>query len=94
MLKTKWNWTGYRCGTTQTGNLLSSPKAVSGIMGFGQAAVAVPSQLAALGKVGRVFAHCLQGNNQGGGTFVIGNILEPNISYTPYVPDQYVLELP
>lgn len=63
-------------------------------MGFGQAAVAVPSQLAALGKVGRVFAHCLQGNNLGGGTFVIGTILEPNISYTPYVSEQYVLELP
>jgi hypothetical protein len=78
----------FGCGTTQTGNLLSSTKAVSGIMGFGQAAVAVPSQLAALGKVGRVFAHCLQGNNLGGGTFVIGNILEPNISYTPYVPEQ------
>lgn len=57
-------------------------------MGFGQAAVSVPTQLAAQGKVGRVFAHCLQGNNQGGGIFVIGNILEPNISYTPLVPKQ------
>lgn len=57
-------------------------------MGFGQAAIAVPTQLAAQGKVGRVFAHCLQGDNGGGGTFVIGNILEPGISYTPVIPKQ------
>jgi len=63
-------------------------------MGFGQAGVSVPSQLASLGQVGRVFAHCLQGNNLGGGTFVIGNILEPNLSYTPLVPEQYVHPFP
>lgn len=77
-----------RCGTTQSGNLLTTSRAVDGLMGFGQAQIAVPTQLAAQAKVGRVFAHCLQGNNQGGGTFVIGNILEPNISYTPIIPQQ------
>jgi hypothetical protein len=78
----------FGCGTTQSGNLLTTDRALDGLMGFGQAAIAVPTQLAAQAKVGQVFAHCLQGDNQGGGTFVIGTILEPNISYTPIVPKQ------
>ncbi|KAG0571210.1 hypothetical protein M758_6G210100 [Ceratodon purpureus] len=79
----------FGCGTTQSGNLLTTSRAVDGLMGFGQAQIAVPTQLAAQAKVGRVFAHCLQGDNQGSGTFVIGSILEPNISYTPIIPKQY-----
>lgn len=59
-------------------------------MGFGQAAVSVPTQLADQGKAGRVFAHCLVGDSQpGGGSFIIGNILEPDIAYTPQITGQY-----
>jgi hypothetical protein len=57
-------------------------------MGFGQAAISIPSQLASQNKTGRVFAHCLQGDTAGGGIFVIGNITEPNIVYTPIVPSE------
>ena len=77
-----------RCGTTQSGNLLSSSRALDGLMGLGQAQISVPTQLATQRKVGQIFAHCLQGNDQGGGTFVIGTILEPNISYTPLIAGQ------
>lgn len=62
-----------------------SSRALDGLIGFGQAAVSIPSQLASMGKVGNRFAHCLQGDNQGGGTIVIGSVSEPNISYTPIV---------
>lgn len=75
----------FGCGTTQSGNLLMSSRALDGLIGFGQAAVSIPSQLASMGKVGNRFAHCLQGDNQGGGTIVIGSVSEPNISYTPIV---------
>lgn len=77
-----------RCGTNQTGNLLESTAAVDGLIGFGQAAISVPTQLADQGLVGHVFAHCLQGDTVGGGNIVIGNITEPGITYTPMVPGQ------
>lgn len=79
----------FGCGTTQTGNLNATNSAVDGLMGFGQAAVSVPTQLADQGKAGRVFAHCLVGDSQpGGGSFIIGNILEPDIAYTPQITGQ------
>lgn len=78
----------FGCGTTLGG--FSQPQgAVGGLIGFGQAAVAVPTQLAAQGVTTNVFAHCLQGDAQiGGGYFIIGNISELGIVYTPIVPQQ------
>jgi hypothetical protein len=35
-----------------------------------------------------IFAHCLQGDNKGSGSLVIGAIREPDIVYTPMVPRQ------
>ena len=77
-----------RCGNNQTGGLTRSSRAVDGLIGFGQKAISVPSQLASQKKVGNVFAHCLQGDNQGAGTLVIGNILEGNLTYTDQVANQ------
>ncbi|KAG0585599.1 hypothetical protein KC19_2G024200 [Ceratodon purpureus] len=76
----------FGCGTKQTGNLLESTSAVDGLIGFGKAAISVPTQLANQGLVSHVFAHCLQGDTVGGGNIVIGNITEPGITYTPMVP--------
>jgi len=78
----------FGCGNNQTGGLTRSSRAVDGLIGFGQSSISVPSQLAAQKKVGNVFAHCLQGDNLGAGTLVIGNILEGNITYTDQVADQ------
>jgi hypothetical protein len=64
-------------------------------MGFGQDAISVPSQLAAQGLTPNVFAHCLEGENKGSGILVIGEVMEPDVLYTPIVPGQqhYNVEL-
>ncbi|KAK9138618.1 hypothetical protein Sjap_009212 [Stephania japonica] len=45
------------------------------------------SQLAASGKVRKMFSHCLDGQN-GGGIFAIGRVVQPKLSTTPMVPNQ------
>lgn len=77
-----------RCGDEQTGDLLRPDRAVDGIMGFGQSAVSISSQLYNLGKTPNVFAHCLEGEGKGGGIMVLGSVEEPNLAYTPLVTDQ------
>lgn len=82
-----WN----RCSTLQTGDLTKSDRAIDGIFGFGQQDMSVISQLASQGITPKVFSHCLKGDDAGGGVLVLGEIVEPNIVYTPLVPSQYVL---
>jgi hypothetical protein len=55
--------------------------------------MSVVSQLASLGVAPKAFSHCLRGDEAGGGILVLGEIIEPNIVYTPLVPSQYVLFL-
>ena len=50
------------------------------------------SQLAATGKVKKIFAHCLD-SISGGGIFAIGEVVEPKLKTTPVVPNQYVYYL-
>lgn len=76
-----------RCGAKQSGELGSSNEALDGILGFGQANSSVISQLAAAGKVKRIFAHCLD-NVDGGGIFAIGEVVSPKVNTTPMVPNQ------
>ncbi|KAI7992456.1 Aspartic proteinase-like protein 2 [Camellia lanceoleosa] len=61
------------CGAKQSGQLGSSSQALDGILGFGQANSSMISQLASVGKVKKMFAHCLDGTN-GGGIFAIGQL--------------------
>ena len=79
-----WN----RCSTSQTGDLVKPDRAVDGIFGFGQQGMSVISQLASQGVAPRVFSHCLKGENGGGGILVLGEIVEPNMVFTPLVPSQ------
>lgn len=81
----------YRCSVLQTGDLTKSDRAVDGIFGFGQQSMSVISQLSSQGITPRVFSHCLRGSGSGGGILVLGEIVEPNIVYTPLVPSQYVI---
>ncbi|XVF30273.1 hypothetical protein REPUB_Repub16aG0042700 [Reevesia pubescens] len=70
----------------QFGGLGSSSEALDGILGFGQANSSMISQLAAAGKVKRMFAHCLD-NIDGGGIFAIGEVVSPKVNTTPMVPN-------
>ncbi|XP_060212458.1 aspartic proteinase 36-like [Lycium barbarum] len=76
----------FGCSSKQSGELGASGQAVDGILGFGQASSSVISQLAATGKVKKIFAHCLDGKN-GGGIFTIGPVVHPKVNSTPLVPD-------
>lgn len=76
----------FGCSSRQSGELGASNQAVDGILGFGQASSSVISQLAATGKVKKIFAHCLDGKN-GGGIFTIGPVVHPKVNTTPLVPD-------
>lgn len=80
-----------RCGATQSGDLGSSnEEALDGILGFGKSNSSVISQLASSGRVAKMFAHCLDGNN-GGGIFAMGRVVQPKVNMTPLVPNQYVI---
>ncbi|KAL2536181.1 Eukaryotic aspartyl protease family protein [Forsythia ovata] len=78
----------FGCSTSQTGDLTKSDRAVDGIFGFGQQGLSVISQLFSQGVAPNAFSHCLKGDNGGGGILVLGQIVEPNIVYTPLVPSQ------
>ncbi|KAG6570834.1 Aspartic proteinase-like protein 2, partial [Cucurbita argyrosperma subsp. sororia] len=78
----------FGCSTSQTGDLTKSDKTVDGIFGFGQRDLSVISQLSSRGLAPKVFSHCLNGDDSGGGILVLGEILDPNVVYTPLVPSQ------
>ncbi|CAM8982809.1 unnamed protein product [Rhodiola kirilowii] len=78
----------FGCSTLQTGDLTKSDRAVDGIFGFGQQDMSIISQLASEGVAPRAFSHCLKGNDGGGGILVLGEIVEPNMVYSPLVPSQ------
>ncbi|RDX94873.1 Aspartic proteinase-like protein 2 [Mucuna pruriens] len=78
----------FGCSNLQSGDLTKSDRAVDGIFGFGQQGMSVISQLSSQGIAPRVFSHCLKGDNSGGGILVLGEIVEPNIVFSPLVPSQ------
>ncbi|XP_051143799.1 aspartic proteinase 36-like [Andrographis paniculata] len=77
----------FGCSTTQTGDLTKPDRAVDGIFGLGKQGLSIISQLSSQGVTPNAFSHCLKGEN-GGGILVLGQIVEPNIVYTPMVPSQ------
>ncbi|XP_024984319.1 aspartic proteinase-like protein 2 [Cynara cardunculus var. scolymus] len=77
----------FGCGANQTGNLASSEEAFDGILGFGKSNSSVVSQLASYGKVKKMFAHCLDGDN-GGGIFAIGHVVQPKVNSTHLIQDE------
>ncbi|KAG6607130.1 Aspartic proteinase-like protein 2 [Cucurbita argyrosperma subsp. argyrosperma] len=77
----------FGCGAQQSGQLGATSAAVDGILGFGQSNSSMISQLASLGKVRRIFAHCLD-NIKGGGIFAIGEVVQPKVHTTPLVQQQ------
>ncbi|KAI3890811.1 hypothetical protein MKX03_007424 [Papaver bracteatum] len=77
----------FGCGVQQSGNLVSPKGALDGLVGFGAATTSILSQLASSGKVKKKFAHCLDGK-RGGGIFVMGGIVQPQLKTTPLVAHQ------
>ncbi|KAM7461562.1 hypothetical protein LguiA_029683 [Lonicera macranthoides] len=75
----------FGCGARQSGDLDSD--ALDGILGFGKSNSSMISQLASSGKVKKMFAHCLDGEN-GGGIFAMGHVVQPKVNTTPLVPNQ------
>ncbi|KAM0022845.1 putative nepenthesin [Helianthus debilis subsp. tardiflorus] len=78
----------FGCSTTQTGDLTKSDRAVNGILGLGQNGLSIISQLSSQGVAPDAFSHCLIGSDDGGGILVIGQIVEPNMVYTPLIQSQ------
>ncbi|GKB88147.1 aspartic proteinase-like protein 2 [Tanacetum coccineum] len=78
----------FGCSTTQTGDLTKPDRAVDGIFGFGQQGLSVIAQLSSQGVAPDAFSHCLVGEGAGGGILVLGQIIEPNMVYTPLIPSQ------
>ncbi|KAL8487243.1 hypothetical protein ACS0TY_023790 [Phlomoides rotata] len=77
----------FGCSTSQTGDLTKPDRAVDGIFGFGQQGLSVISQLSSQRVTPNAFSHCLDGKNGGGGgILVLGQIVEPNMVYTPLLP--------
>ncbi|KAD4384266.1 hypothetical protein E3N88_24434 [Mikania micrantha] len=78
----------FGCGTSESGELSMPDRAVDGIFGFGQQGLSVISQLASHQAAPDAFSHCLVGDGDGGGILVIGQIMDPNMVYSPLVPSQ------
>ncbi|KAI3853712.1 hypothetical protein MKW98_025229 [Papaver atlanticum] len=74
----------FGCGMKVTGNL--GNLSLDGLIGFGASSTSFLSHLASEGKVSKKFAHCLDGRN-GGGIFVIGDIVGPPLKMTPLIPN-------
>ncbi|KAK9079090.1 hypothetical protein SSX86_000760 [Deinandra increscens subsp. villosa] len=78
----------FGCSTSQSGELSKTDRAVDGIFGFGRQGLSVISQLASQGEAPDAFSHCLVGDGDGGGFLVMGQIIDPNMVYSPLVPSQ------
>lgn len=81
-----------RCGSKQSGGLSSSSGALDGIIGFGQGNTSLLTQLAASGKIKKMFGHCLD-NIRGGGIFAVGEIVHPEVKPTPLMANKYAFPL-
>lgn len=64
-------------------NVLPKLMETDGILGFGRHQLSIISQLYSQGLSPKVFSHCLKGSGEGGGIFVLGKIVAPNLVFTP-----------
>ncbi|XP_019452719.1 PREDICTED: aspartic proteinase-like protein 2 [Lupinus angustifolius] len=78
----------FGCSNMRTGRLTLYERALDGILGFGKQDTSVISQLYSQGKAPRVFSHCLKGDTSGGGMLILGEVVEPNMTYSPLIPKQ------
>ncbi|KAM3303007.1 aspartic proteinase 36-like [Capsicum chacoense] len=74
--------------TLRTGDLSISYRAIDEIFGLGKLGFLIIVQLSTRGVTPTVFSHCLKGSNGGVGVLVLGQVVEPNLVYTPLVQSQ------
>ncbi|GAB2263848.1 hypothetical protein Droror1_Dr00025982 [Drosera rotundifolia] len=77
----------FGCSAGEFLDQASSDYALDGLLGFGKSNWSTISQLALSGRVSKMFAHCLDGEN-GGGIFAIGQIVKPKVNTTNLIPSQ------
>ncbi|PWA48923.1 Aspartic peptidase [Artemisia annua] len=78
----------FGCSTYITPKWEKSVIVLDGVFGFGQQGFSIMSQLSSQGVTPNEFMHCFSGSIYGGGSLLIGHILEPNVIYTPLVQSQ------
>ncbi|VAI80314.1 unnamed protein product [Triticum turgidum subsp. durum] len=66
---------------------------IDGILAFGEQQLSIISQLNSLGVSPKKFSHCLKGSEEGGGIFLLGEIVEPRLVFTPLAGPNYNLNL-
>ena len=74
-------------------NAQDHDQALDGILGLGPSNSSIIQQLAHQMKTPQVFAHCLEGEDGGGGILVIGHVMESGLSYTPIQRHQLSMSL-
>ncbi|CAH9096832.1 unnamed protein product [Cuscuta epithymum] len=81
----------FGCATHRQG-AESRTATLDGVLGLGNNQMSAVNQLAAKGVIPSVFSHCFK--RSGGGSFVLGQVAQPNVTYTPMVPGaNYRVEL-
>ncbi|CAI5466628.1 unnamed protein product [Closterium sp. Yama58-4] len=78
----------FGCGFKQSGNLVSGNHLVDGVMGLNMGALSMLTQMQAARKTNGVFAHCLGGEELGGGSLIFGTVLEDGLLYTSLLDDR------
>ncbi|CAI5946642.1 unnamed protein product [Closterium sp. NIES-65] len=78
----------FGCGFQQSGNLVSGNHLVDGVMGLNMGALSMLTQMQVARKTNGVFAHCLGGEELGGGSLIFGTVLEDGLLYTSLLDDR------
>ncbi|XP_019452718.1 PREDICTED: aspartic proteinase-like protein 2 isoform X2 [Lupinus angustifolius] len=78
----------FGCSNLRIENLTMSARTIDGIFGFGRHEMSFISQLHSQGVAPKIFSHCLKGDNSSGGILVLGEVVEPDIIYSPLIPKQ------
>ncbi|CAI5527649.1 unnamed protein product [Closterium sp. Naga37s-1] len=78
----------FGCGFQQSGNLVSGNHLVDGVMGLNMGSLSMFTQMQAAHKTNGVFAHCLGGEELGGGSLIFGTVLEDGLLYTSLLDDR------
>ncbi|GJP37894.1 hypothetical protein CLOM_g22349 [Closterium sp. NIES-68] len=78
----------FGCGFKQSGNLVSGSHLVDGVMGLNMGSLSMLTQMQAARKTNGVFAHCLGGEELGGGSLIFGTVLEDGLLYTGLLDDR------
>ncbi|XP_019459576.1 PREDICTED: aspartic proteinase-like protein 2 isoform X2 [Lupinus angustifolius] len=78
----------FGCSNLWTRRLTLYERALDEILGFGKQDTSFISHFYSQGKAPKIFSHCLKGDISGGDILILGEVVEPNMSYTPLILKQ------